>query len=165
MLDIDLISAETERAIPSIGGFCAGSAYVVDHQRLAGLGYCFSASLPPYLARAALTALKIFQNEPTRLCRLRANAKFFHKLLKKAVENSNAFDLTGDEISPIKHLLLTHPNNNENLNAIRSLIQSAQAQGIALVSGEKLDQDRTCNNISVRWVPSLSKLELTGFSD
>jgi len=150
ILDVDLISAETERAIPSIGGFCAGSAYVVDHQRLAGLGYCFSASLPPYLARAASTALKIIQNEPTRLCRLRANAKFFHKQLQSAVEHSHVFDLTGDEISPIKHLLLTHPNNNENLKAIQSLIQSAQSQGIALVSGEKLEQDRTCKNTSIR---------------
>ncbi|CAG5089431.1 Oidioi.mRNA.OKI2018_I69.PAR.g12214.t1.cds [Oikopleura dioica] len=101
VLDIDLISAETERAIPSIG------------------------------------------------------------------EHSNAFDLTGDEISPIKHLLLTHPNNNENLNAIRSLVQSAQAQGIALVSGEKLDQDRTCNNISIRLTVSaaFSEEELSSCVD
>lgn len=34
----------------SIGGFCSGEREVVDHQRLSGLGYCFSAALPPYLA-------------------------------------------------------------------------------------------------------------------
>jgi len=45
-VDIDLISAELERGIGSIGGFCAGSTFVIDHQRLSGSGYCFSASLP-----------------------------------------------------------------------------------------------------------------------
>jgi hypothetical protein len=37
-------------SLASIGGFCAGDREIVDHQRLSGLGYCFSASLPPYLA-------------------------------------------------------------------------------------------------------------------
>jgi hypothetical protein len=37
-------------ALGSVGGFCAGDREVVDHQRLSGLGYCFSASLPPFLA-------------------------------------------------------------------------------------------------------------------
>lgn len=37
-------------SLASIGGFCAGDREIVDHQRLSGLGYCFSASLPPFLA-------------------------------------------------------------------------------------------------------------------
>ena len=37
-------------SLASIGGFCSGEREIVDHQRLSGLGYCFSASLPPYLA-------------------------------------------------------------------------------------------------------------------
>ena len=32
-------------------------------QRLSGLGYCFSASLPPMLATAAIEALQIMQND------------------------------------------------------------------------------------------------------
>lgn len=40
-------------ALASIGGFCAGDREIVDHQRLSGLGYCFSASLPPFLATGA----------------------------------------------------------------------------------------------------------------
>ena len=42
--------AAAGNALASIGGFCCGDREVVDHQRLSGLGYCFSASLPPYLA-------------------------------------------------------------------------------------------------------------------
>lgn len=41
-----------------------GSAFIVEHQRLSGLGYCFSASAPPLLAQAAITALDHFEKEP-----------------------------------------------------------------------------------------------------
>ena len=36
-------------------------------KRLSGAGYCFSASLPPYLARIAERAIDIMCNEPNRL--------------------------------------------------------------------------------------------------
>lgn len=36
-------------------------------QRLSGLGYCFSASLPPLLAKGAITALDIMQNDSGEL--------------------------------------------------------------------------------------------------
>lgn len=48
--DSEIIGASLGNAVASIGGFCAGEREIVDHQRLSGLGYCFSASLPPYLA-------------------------------------------------------------------------------------------------------------------
>lgn len=38
---------------------CVPCLQVCDHQRLCGQGYCFSASLPPYLATAAHEALNI----------------------------------------------------------------------------------------------------------
>lgn len=44
-------------SLASIGGFCSGEREVVDHQRLSGLGYCFSAALPPYLATGAAPTL------------------------------------------------------------------------------------------------------------
>lgn len=42
----------------SVGGFCVGDRTIVDHQRLSGSGYCFSASLPPYLAVAGINMLR-----------------------------------------------------------------------------------------------------------
>jgi len=33
-------------------------------QRLSGVGYCFSASAPPMLAQAAITALEVLENSP-----------------------------------------------------------------------------------------------------
>lgn len=61
---MDLISGSLESGVGSIGGFCVGSHFIIEHQRLSGLGYCFSASAPPLLAQAAITALDSFDNYP-----------------------------------------------------------------------------------------------------
>ncbi|GBF89694.1 serine palmitoyltransferase [Raphidocelis subcapitata] len=56
---VEIICASMSGALGSVGGFCVGHSEVCDHQRLCGQGYCFSASLPPYLATAAIAALRI----------------------------------------------------------------------------------------------------------
>ena len=61
---VDMICASMSTALGSIGGFCVGEQEVVEHQRLSGLGYCFSASLPPYLANAADTVLTMLEVGP-----------------------------------------------------------------------------------------------------
>ncbi|KAF0992106.1 hypothetical protein HZS_2137 [Henneguya salminicola] len=43
--DIDLVSFSFENAFASVGGACIGRSYIIDHQRLSGLGYSFSASI------------------------------------------------------------------------------------------------------------------------
>lgn len=61
---MDLICSSLENSVGSIGGFSVGSTFIVDHQRLSGLGYCFSASAPPLLAQAAISALDRFESDP-----------------------------------------------------------------------------------------------------
>ena len=56
---VEVLVASMGTALASVGGFCVGHHEVCDHQRLCGQGYCFSASLPPYLATAAHEALDI----------------------------------------------------------------------------------------------------------
>ena len=53
-----------ENSLATVGGFCCGRAYVIDHQCLSGQGYVFSASLPPLLAVAAAEGLKIIDESP-----------------------------------------------------------------------------------------------------
>ena len=60
-------------ALASVGGFCAGDREIVDHQRLSGLGYCFSASLPPFLATAAVGALDVLESRADSLLPAIAN--------------------------------------------------------------------------------------------
>ena len=60
--EVDQICGSLETVLGTVGGFCCGSSFVIDHQRLSGLGYCFSASAPPMLAKAASAALDIVEN-------------------------------------------------------------------------------------------------------
>ena len=69
----------------SVGGFCVGKSYIIDHQRLSGLGYCFSASLPPLTAVASIEALGAIDSSSQKLERLRSNAKCLRKLLSRYV--------------------------------------------------------------------------------
>jgi len=99
--DVDMIMVSLENAISTTGGFCCGRSYVVGHQRLSGLGYCFSASLPPLLATAAKVALKIIDEEPERIQRLSEISRKFHNGLIDALKGSE-FYVQADPLSPMK---------------------------------------------------------------
>ncbi len=112
--DVTLICASMSTALASVGGFAAGGSAVTAHQRLSSTGYCFSASLPPFHAVAASSALRVMREEPERLERVRSNAVHMHALLVAMlddVENAegvatNGLWLLGEDISAIKHLHL-----------------------------------------------------------
>jgi 7-keto-8-aminopelargonate synthetase-like enzyme len=48
-------------------------------QRLSSAGYVFSASLPPYLATAAVSAVNYLEENPSVLTNLRSNVALLHK--------------------------------------------------------------------------------------
>lgn len=104
-----------EMSLGSVGGFCVGSSFVVQHQVLSGQGYCFSASLPPLLAVAASEALKLVEANQNKLfSELEKKSKMVHEKLKSL----NGYSVTGLEISPIKHLRLSFDNTLDNLEKI-----------------------------------------------
>lgn len=86
----------------SIGGFCVGSHFIVEHQRLSGLGYCFSASLPPLLAQAAISALDHFEKEPQIFQQLQDISLLLHSKFDQFTH----LLLRGNPLSPVKHLYL-----------------------------------------------------------
>lgn len=57
--NIDIIIGSFAHAFCSTGAFVAGNRHVIDYQRLLAPSYCFSASMPGYLARFLLLALGI----------------------------------------------------------------------------------------------------------
>ena len=107
MEDVDLILSTLENSMGSIGGFCFITNFVIEHQTLAGLGYCFSASLPPMLAAGAMKSLEILQNNPDLTSDLAKKCEFLHKCFK----NLHGLELYGDELSPVKHLRLVNTEN------------------------------------------------------
>ncbi|CAG9532406.1 unnamed protein product [Cercopithifilaria johnstoni] len=126
--DCDMIVGSLEHALSSTGGFCAGRTFVVYHQRLCGLGYCFSASLPPLLAVAANKGLDIISNDPERLVRLRQNSKIVSVGLKEAFEGT-CFTVNGYTLSPLQHVYYEGNNADEKLNA---LVEKMRERGYLL---------------------------------
>ncbi|OXA44032.1 serine palmitoyltransferase 1 [Folsomia candida] len=100
--DLDLISGSLEHAMSAFGGFIVGPSFVVDHQRISGLGYCFSASLPPLLAGVGIKSLSLMEKNPLMVRDLQEKCKFFHK----ALDALDHFYVSGHELSPVKHILL-----------------------------------------------------------
>ncbi|EFN80030.1 serine palmitoyltransferase 1 [Harpegnathos saltator] len=100
--DIDMIMGSLESAFGSIGGFCVGTSFVIEHQRLSGLGYCFSASLPPFLSSIAIACLDIIENNLQIFQSLKNNALAVDSGLKSI----SAFECPSFAESPMKHLYL-----------------------------------------------------------
>ncbi|CAJ2677897.1 unnamed protein product [Trifolium pratense] len=76
---LDLITAAIAHAFATEGRFCTRSARVTDHQRLSSSGYVFSASLPPYLASAAITAIDVLEENPSLLTKLKKSVAVLRK--------------------------------------------------------------------------------------
>jgi len=79
--DIDILTGNLASITSSVGGFCCATKSIVYHQRLNSSGYVYSASLPPLLAAASITALDVIDESPHLLRLLEENVALFHTLL------------------------------------------------------------------------------------
>ncbi|KAK9884299.1 hypothetical protein WA026_005251 [Henosepilachna vigintioctopunctata] len=115
-----------EGAIGSIGGYCVGSHAVIEHQRLSGSGYIFSASLPTYLAQIVIKSLDILDNKPKRLVKF---AQQFHKFL----ETCN-FEVFSHPVSPFKVFTVKNENRSELETKIHKICSE---ENVHFLQGEK----------------------------
>ncbi|KAK4476913.1 hypothetical protein RD792_016079 [Penstemon davidsonii] len=99
---VDIVTAAMGHALATEGGFCTGSARVIDHQRLSSSGYVFSASLPPYLASAAITAIDVLEENPVLIKKLKENISNLHK----GLSDVQGLEIVSDPQSPIVFLKL-----------------------------------------------------------
>ncbi|KAK8574711.1 hypothetical protein V6N12_062398 [Hibiscus sabdariffa] len=99
---IDIVTASMGHALATEGGFCTGSARVIDHQRLSSSGYVFSASLPPYLASAAITAIDVLEQNPDLTSKLKENIA----ILWKGLSDVQGLSIASNPESPIVFLRL-----------------------------------------------------------
>nr|XP_054378205.1 serine palmitoyltransferase 1-like isoform X3 [Pongo abelii] len=124
--DIDLISANMENALASIGGFCCGRSFVIDHQRLSGQGYCFSASLPPLLAAAAIEALNIMEENPGIFAVLKEKCRQIHK----ALQGISGLKVVGESLSPAFHLQLEESTGSreQDVRLLQEIVDQASEE-------------------------------------
>ncbi|KAJ1969265.1 serine palmitoyltransferase component, partial [Dimargaris verticillata] len=111
---VDLLIGSMCNALCSSGGFCAGRIELIEHQRLSGLGYVFSASLPAILAVYAIDGLDVLSSGrgPQILTRLRANAKIMAHGLRSLAQ-LGAIHLLGGGEGEGDHKSTTSNSNEE----------------------------------------------------
>lgn len=134
-------------AIGSIGGFCTGTSFVIDHQRLSGLGYCFSASQPPLLASAAITSLDIMENNSQLFRSLKNNALVIHDGLKEI----SMLECLSSAESPLKHIHLKEKRDYVTEKKLLSAISyKCIENGLALILPAYLEAERVLPRPSLR---------------
>jgi serine palmitoyltransferase len=119
MQDVEIMTVSMENAVGSVGGCSIGTEEVVEHQRLGGSGYCFSASAPPFTATAAMAALNIMQTQPDILQQLQDNRVYLHeRLIGWCVKMKNLLVVSSDERSPIVLLQVEKRKDTETLDEV-----------------------------------------------
>ncbi|XP_060091486.1 serine palmitoyltransferase 1 isoform X2 [Heteronotia binoei] len=157
--DIDLISANMENSLASIGGFCCGRSFVIDHQRLSGQGYCFSASLPPLLAAAAIEALNIMEENPGIFHILQQKCKKMHKALEKIP----GLQVVGQSLSPALHLQLEESTGtrDSDMRLLKEIVDYCMNRGIALTQARYLEkEEKHLPSPSIRVVMTVEQTDL-----
>ena len=80
---VDVKMGTFSKAIPSVGGYIAGSRKLCEFLHHQARGFIYSGALPPSSAAAALAALQVIQQEPERVARLHENVTYFAATLTK----------------------------------------------------------------------------------
>lgn len=92
-------------ALAAGGAFCAGSNVVVEHQRINGASFVFSASMPGLLATSASEGINILRNTPSLLSTLQDNVRAIRSVLDKV----DIIDIPSHPASPLIHCFIRTP--------------------------------------------------------
>jgi glycine C-acetyltransferase len=92
---VDIWMGSLSKAIPSNGGFIAGTQALIIYLQHAAAPFMFSAALCPAAIAAGREALNVVQDEPERLIRLHRNADALRAQLIELGYN------TGESVSPV----------------------------------------------------------------
>ncbi|KAJ4829642.1 serine palmitoyltransferase component [Turnera subulata] len=164
---IDIVTAAMGHALATEGGFCTGSARVIDHQcsdfailfqRLSSSGYVFSASLPPYLASAAITAIDILEDNPALMQKLRDNVA----LLWKGLSNVEGLSIGSNPESPIVFLKLEKSTGSAkgDLQLLEDIADHALKEDSVFVATSKRSTlDKCCLPVGIRLFVSAAHSE------
>ncbi|KAG2230588.1 hypothetical protein INT48_004449 [Thamnidium elegans] len=164
--EVDMIVGSMANALCSSGGFCAGSEEIVDHQRLSGLAYCFSASIPAMLAVASSEAIQIIKNNPQDLQELVERVKTFrqvlhHKSLEGLIE---LFSAEVENPAPFFHVRVkpdflqshlyddeTNVSREDEEYLLQDVVDECAYHGVLVTRAKYVvDQERECPRPSIK---------------
>ena len=95
---IDVKMGTFSKAIPSVGGYVAGTAEMITDLKHKARGFIYSAAIPPASAAASIAALEVIRDEPDRVRALQEKFAYFRDRLAAA-----GFDLLASQaaIAPV----------------------------------------------------------------
>lgn len=143
---VDIWMGTLSKTLASCGGYIAGCQDLVDLLKATAPGFVYSVGLSPPLAAASLEALRAMREEPARIARLTANARFFTEKIRhlfpkqqaasctaivpfivgssrKAIELSNQLFDKGINVQPI-----IHPAVEEKASRLRFFLSSEHTE-------------------------------------
>lgn len=127
---VDAIIGSLEHATAGVGGFCAGKRGLVEHQRLAGAGYCFSASCPPAACSAAAAVIEDLScSGVSRRASLQSSTQYLRQVLEAAIAESAApLELASSPESYVQHMRwATKPDRTGPEDLDDKFVQVAEA--------------------------------------
>ena len=141
--DIEIIAGSLSNSLGAAGGFCAGDKNIIDHQVLSSQAYCYSASLPAFLAASAIISLeKISTNGSQIALSLTENIKVFRKEFTPYPAHMELFGSNG---SPLLYLGFneSHEASQEEQNDILNSIidEMKESYNMLLVRLKTVEKD------------------------
>src|SRR5260370_370851 len=162
-----MLLGSVANGLNSAGGFCAGSRNVVDHQRINGTSFVFSAALPPLLAVSASEGINILRNTPSILSTLQENIRAIRTILERV----DCITIPSHAASPIIHIYVRQPSvgagsklspNSASLafdvateeRLLQDIVDEALAQGVWItrarrLRGQEIVDSRPSNRLAV----------------
>ncbi|KIP10789.1 hypothetical protein PHLGIDRAFT_84464 [Phlebiopsis gigantea 11061_1 CR5-6] len=103
---VDMLVGSLANGLTACGGFCAGTNIVVNHQRINGTSFVFSAAMPPLLSVAASEGINILRNTPSILSTLQENTRAVRAIFDKV----DCISVPSHPASPMIHLHVRLPS-------------------------------------------------------
>lgn len=137
--DAEVVTIALENALGSIGGVTIGNEEIVDHQRLSGSGYCFSAASPPFTATAAIQALNQLKTRPDELMtKLSENQQYLYdKLFAFTKLQEDLIQISSDPRSPIVFMVLDDCDERNYIDEtvfLSEVVRECIRRGVGMVS-------------------------------
>jgi serine palmitoyltransferase len=161
--DVDVIVGSMATVLGGIGGFVVGSQEAVDHQRLSGAGYCYSASLPPFLCAVAAKAVETIQTTPS----LPRKAQKMSAHMHEALADVPGLAVVSAPPSPIVVLRVASDaqtgaslRRSAQERVLQAIVNAAEEQGVLLTRVRYLPEEAS-NEVAVPGIRVSVRLNFT----
>ena len=160
---IDMLIGSVANGLDSSDGFYAGSRTIVDHQRINGTSFVFSAAAPALLAASASEGISILRNTLSILSTLQENMRAICAVLDRI----DAVTIPSHAASPIIHIQLRSatPSASTSTKPVNRATPASRDAVSFDIAGEELQlqdiaDEALAQGVWITWARQLRGQEL-----